>query len=406
MWTKQKKRVLSVVLIFLLMGAAAAYVEKSESVLQGNELKRGEPGSGLQEEMVYYELEQEGEGYVLELEIPARKLSREEWDKLLPHVSEEAELSFLGDNTSADHVSGKIELCETLQHGLVQVTWRITPEDLIDMEGYIQEENLMSEGGTMATVTAELSCGDHRADYEFSICIYPEEKSRKEQLEQQINEHIRQQEEYLPAIELPEELDGQKIRWKSPRTYTLWIFAVLGVVAAVCMALTEKERQRRDYKQRNKRLIMDYPDIVSQLGLLLEAGMSLPMAWERLSQNYERKQKDKKGRRREGYEEMLITLHELQDGMGERRALEQFGERCGVAQYRRFASILTQNIRKGTAGIGAILSKEAEDAFLQRKNTAQKLGEEAGTKLLFPMMLMLLVVMVILIVPACMTIQI
>lgn len=405
MWTKQRKRVVSVVLVFFLMGAAAAYVEKSEGALQGNELTRGEPGSGLQEETLYYELEQEGEQYALELQIPARKLSGEEWDELLSQASEEAELSFLGDNISADHVSEKVELCETLQHGLVQVTWMITPDNLIDMEGHIQEEQLMGEGGTMAMVTAELSCGDYRADYEFPICIYPEEKSREERLAQQIYDHIRQQEEYLPVIELPEELDGQKISWQYPRTYTLWIFAGLGVVAAVCMSLTEKERQRRDYKQRNKRLLMDYPDIVSRLGLLLEAGMSLPMAWERLSQNYERKRKDKE-RRREGYEEMLITLHELQDGMGERRALEQFGERCGVAQYRRFASILTQNMRKGTAGIGAILSKEAADAFLQRRNMAQKLGEEAGTKLLFPMMLMLLVVMVILIVPACMTIQI
>ncbi|MDE7062248.1 MAG: type II secretion system F family protein [Lachnospiraceae bacterium] len=405
MWTKQRKRVVSIVLVFFLMGAAAVYVEKSEGALQGNELTRGEPGSGLQEETLYYELEQEGEQYALELQIPARKLSGEEWDELLSQASEEAELSFLGENTSADHVSGKVELCETLQHGLVQVTWMITPDNLIDMEGHIQEEQLMGEGGTVAMVTAELSCGDYRADYEFPICIYPEEKSREGWLAQQIYDYIRQQEEFLPVIELPEELDGQKVSWKYPRTYTLWIFAGLGVVAAVCMSLTEKERQRRDYKQRNKRLLMDYPDIVSRLGLLLEAGMSLPMAWERLSQNYERKRKDKE-RRREGYEEMLITLHELQDGMGERRALEQFGERCGVAQYRRFASILTQNMRKGTAGIGAVLSKEAADAFLQRKNMAQKMGEEAGTKLLFPMMLMLLVVMVILIVPACMTIQI
>jgi len=37
---------------------------------------------------------------------------------------------------------------------------------------------------------------------------------------------------------------------------------------------------------------------------------------------------------------------------------------------------------------------------------AQRLGEEAGTKLLFPMLMMMVVIMVILVVPACMTMHI
>ena len=36
----------------------------------------------------------------------------------------------------------------------------------------------------------------------------------------------------------------------------------------------------------------------------------------------------------------------------------------------------------------------------QRKNLAKRLGEEAGTKLLLPMMLMLSIIMVLIIVPA------
>ena len=39
-------------------------------------------------------------------------------------------------------------------------------------------------------------------------------------------------------------------------------------------------------------------------------------------------------------------------------------------------------------------------AFEQRKNLAKKLGEEAGTKLLLPLFLMLGVVMVMMVVPA------
>lgn len=404
LWNRQRARILLILILFCGMGLAAVWMERSEASLQGNELIRGDPGSGMQQETLYYELEQGNERYELELQLQERQLTAEEWDELLSCAKEEAEKVFLGKNESPDHVSGSVNMCENLQEGLVQVTWSISPDDLVDPEGNIQEERLDREKGTLATVTAEFSCGVYRADYEFPICIYPAEKSRKEMLAQQIQDYVEQQEESLPRVKLPEEMDGERISWHLPRSYTLWVFLGLGVAAAVCMVLAEKERQRKAHKQRNKKLMLDYPDVVSQLGLLLSAGMSLPMAWKRLAERYE--QRGRHGAKREGYEEMLITLHELQDGMGERQALEQFGERCANPQYRRFASILTQNLRKGTAGIGRILSQEAEDAFLQRKNLAQKMGEEAGTKLLFPMMVMLVVVMVILIVPACMTIQI
>ena len=51
-------------------------------------------------------------------------------------------------------------------------------------------------------------------------------------------------------------------------------------------------------------------------------------------------------------------------------------------------------------GLTRLLEQEAEDAFEERKSMARKLGEEAGTKMLFPMILMLGAVMLILAFPA------
>ena len=47
-----------------------------------------------------------------------------------------------------------------------------------------------------------------------------------------------------------------------------------------------------------------------------------------------------------------------------------------------------------------LLEKEALEAWDERKRKARVLGEAAATKLLFPMVLMLLVVMAIIMVPA------
>lgn len=47
-----------------------------------------------------------------------------------------------------------------------------------------------------------------------------------------------------------------------------------------------------------------------------------------------------------------------------------------------------------------LLSQETELAFDERRSRARKQGEEAGTRLLFPMLLMLIVVMFLILLPA------
>jgi hypothetical protein len=52
------------------------------------------------------------------------------------------------------------------------------------------------------------------------------------------------------------------------------------------------------------------------------------------------------------------------------------------------------------------METEADRAFEERKKNAKRLGEEAGTKLLVPMMIMMAIVIMIVMVPAIMTMQI
>jgi hypothetical protein len=97
---------------------------------------------------------------------------------------------------------------------------------------------------------------------------------------------------------------------------------------------------------------------------------------------------------------MARTDREIQDGESERIAYQGFGERIGISSYRRLVRLLISNLQKGNRGLCEQLEQEAETAFGERRMLAKRLGEEAGTKLLFPMILMLGIVMVIVIVPA------
>jgi len=67
---------------------------------------------------------------------------------------------------------------------------------------------------------------------------------------------------------------------------------------------------------------------------------------------------------------------------------------------------LEQNLKKGTKGLAQMLENESLEAFEERKNIAKRLGEEAGTKLLAPMAIMLIIVMIIVIVPALLSFSI
>ena len=103
---------------------------------------------------------------------------------------------------------------------------------------------------------------------------------------------------------------------------------------------------------------------------------------------------------RYAYEEMKITCREMESGVTEAESYEKFGKRCNIQEYIRLGALLSQNIRKGTKGLNQILRLEAIQAFENRKAYARKAGEEAGTKLLVPMFLMLAVVLIMVTIPA------
>ena len=86
--------------------------------------------------------------------------------------------------------------------------------------------------------------------------------------------------------------------------------------------------------------------------------------------------------------------------MTQTEALERFGKRTRLPQYKKCAALLTQNIRRGTGELITALGQEAGNAFEEQKAAARRKAEEAQTKLLFPMLLMLGVVMILILVPA------
>lgn len=153
-------------------------------------------------------------------------------------------------------------------------------------------------------------------------------------------------------------------------------------------------------------MLMDYSEIVGKFSLLLGAGMNISLVWEKIALTYQAKRERGELQKRYAYEEMLYTLYEIRDGVGELQAYENFGNRCSLSVYRRLSALIVQNVRKGAQGLQKLLEQEEWEAYEQRKARAKQAGEEAGTKLLLPMGIMLVIVLAILVVPVGMSLGI
>ena len=91
---------------------------------------------------------------------------------------------------------------------------------------------------------------------------------------------------------------------------------------------------------------------------------------------------------------------ELQAGVSEGTAYENWGKRIGLQEYLRLSTLLSQNLKKGNSTLLLRLKEEAQKACTEQMQHSRKLCEEATTKLLLPMTLLLVVVMLIIMLPA------
>ena len=103
---------------------------------------------------------------------------------------------------------------------------------------------------------------------------------------------------------------------------------------------------------------------------------------------------------------MCTALYEMQNGVPESTAYERFGARCRLPSYLKLGTLLSQNLRRGTRNLTELLEEESREAFENRKALAKKMGEECESKLLLPMILMLLTILVMIMYPAVASFQI
>ncbi len=145
-------------------------------------------------------------------------------------------------------------------------------------------------------------------------------------------------------------------------------------------------------KQKKLLIRLEFPEFINKLALLVNAGMTISRAWEKVVLDNKKTSPL--------YEELKIVISDMASGKPESKAYEDFAKRCRTPEASKFTAYILQNMKKGTGDLVSVLRVQSNESWETRKNIAKRLGEEASTKMLFPMMLMFISILIIVAAPA------
>ena len=370
-------------------------------------LERNPYGGGSRTERLIAETENK-EKTEIDVEVKEQLYTTEETKALFDKCIRQLDRLILGENKSLDYVTSDMKLVTQIPEVPVEVEWELSRYDVMNIYGEIQED-VLKEEGIQITLKAVLTYMEDRtmqAQYECMANIYPAAKTKEETQGIKIKEAIQREQEKSKTekrLKLPATVNGENVSYYRQMEDRGLIVIGMIVLSAILFYALDKEKQKEKMQEKEKQMLLDYPEAVNKLTLFLGAGMTVKKAWRKMVSDYE-EQKDLWGERYV-YEEMKTTCFEMDSGITEAECYERFGWRCKLQEYVKLGALLSQNLRRGTRGLSQLLKIESVQAFEERKARAKRIGEEAGTKLLGPLFLMLAVVLFIVIVPAFMSMQ-
>lgn len=100
--------------------------------------------------------------------------------------------------------------------------------------------------------------------------------------------------------------------------------------------------------------------------------------------------------------ELRLAAGELKLNVSLSKALDDMQKRCGLQEVSLFVSTVLLNYKRGGDDLSVALRTLAKELWEKRKALTRTMGEEASSKLVFPMVLIFAAVLVIVASPAVM----
>lgn len=347
------------------------------------------------------------------IQVANQKLTKKQLAKKMEEAFSYLEQNMKGENDSLERVTRNLDF--TLDYETFPFEVEIRPNDylLLDESGTIRNtiDEIRLAGYTKAQLqkgistefTVILQYGDVCKEKIYSIKIFEKEKTKLEEQFAGVVEQIQEKEKdtkYDAEFCLPKQIAGVDLNLSQNGRLGPGKILCAGIILCFLLVLREKENEKHLEQKRQDDLLRCYPWFVNEMVLLLGAGMQVKNIFCLLIQEYQDCVGGQSDTRKPLMEELMIAKQNLQMGVSEQQVYYQLGRSLKLPCYIKLTTLLAQNVKKGSKGMVAFFEQEEIAALQERKNLAKKCGEEAGTKLLGPMVLQLLVVMLMIMIPA------
>lgn len=146
-------------------------------------------------------------------------------------------------------------------------------------------------------------------------------------------------------------------------------------------------------KERKHKILLELPEVVNKIILLVNAGETVQQAMIRcveLNTNQESPL----------YKELRESVNRLTSNEPFPHVMNELSKKCAIQEVAIFTTTVLLNYRKGGQDLILSLRELSHDLWEKRKNISKTKGEEASSKLVFPLILIFVAVMIIVGYPA------
>ena len=358
--------------------------------------------SEMQEEEISLQIKnQENDWEDIRVTLYPKEYSEEELDELyvkaceiLPHLIQK-------EGWNLNRIISDLDLPDEIESFPFLIQWESSASEVIDEEGHLLVAGEEYDG--IVKLKAIFEYGDWKREHQISVHVKTDKTKDfslllEKELEKREADSRKTKEFYLP-----ERFQGYVLQWRYPPQNSALL---LGVLFFISMPLIAWQKDREIYIlaiKRREQLQEEFPEFIARLVLLLEAGVSIRNAIFHIAEDYQKKSYVKKNYLQE---ELTYICRKMKNGLSEKEGYELLAKRCNLSCYKKLSGMLIQHMQKGGSSLLYELRNESLKASEEEKRRLQKRGEEMGTKMLFPMMLMLGIVMIFIMIPALFSFQI
>jgi len=155
----------------------------------------------------------------------------------------------------------------------------------------------------------------------------------------------------------------------------LIVFLLLSLLFVAAFWNMFISKMKESVQNRSEACVLEFPNMISKLSLLISSGMKLREAWNTVAY----------GRTGELYELMQRVCTDMRNGASDIEAIYTFGILADSGEIKKFTGLIIQEIEKGSGNLGTILINQSQELWLHKRQLLLQKGEKAAGKLIIPL---------------------